>query len=261
MYAQPSNTNSSKSRKKHDTNAISPQQKHPGSLALKPGSLFPNHSHTHTVQRKNTAKYLNPTPTGIARHHIIPDTVLKTFIQRVRIQDSDVFRQLIQAVETAYIIYHSITPADIEGVTPENFRTLPDTIRNRFLILLAITKTSDPGDYENEMQEAFIWSPGNLVFGPINRDNDPQDEFDLPAAFNAGIPLGSPRNASTATPATGAFALGDALSMMLLYNTGIIAHPIPEIIRTILIPHILSGIHDGRGGDWTQSPLQMMTGT
>lgn len=60
---------------------------------LKSGQIYGNQSMLNVIneqysdtiiQRKDTAEYLNGIETGLARHHIIPDSVLREFIIKVR---------------------------------------------------------------------------------------------------------------------------------------------------------------------------------
>ena len=212
-----------------------------------------------TIQKKGTAEYLNPVGLNEARHHIIPDNVLRQFISRLRENDNTTFLRLVNAVEESYIQYHGVTPEEISNAQQqftdtthvrEYIRGFENRIRANFLVLITYTKTNDHDEYLNEMQAAFVWSPGNLVIGPRNRTADPGDAYDREAAKIAGIPLGTPRILEPGVEPTGQMALGEVLSMMLYYIDGTIDHVDQNIINTMLIPHIKRGIFDGRGGAW-----------
>lgn len=205
------------------------------------------------LQRKSTANYLNPLPSGQTRHHIIPDSILKKFIAKIKNNDPATYLKLITAVEESYIHYHGITQDELTNprLSDINYiRSLPSSPRNKFLVLINYTKENDLNEYQEEMKHAFIWSPGNIVIGPTNRTANPDDNFDSEAAKIAGIPMGTPRNSGTHTAPTGQMALSEVLSMMLYYNDGTINQVDDNIIDTILIPHIKRAIFDGTGATW-----------
>ncbi|MDE6627146.1 MAG: hypothetical protein K2K56_12340 [Lachnospiraceae bacterium] len=207
------------------------------------------------LQKKDTAEYLNPLPSSDqARHHIIPDSILRNFIAKVRNNDRPTFEKLIAAVEESYIQYHNITQEELGNprlLDLNYIRELPKTPKNNFLTLITYTKANDPAEYYNNMEKAFVWSPGNLVIGPRQRGADPGSEYDREAAHIAGIPLGTPRylGPMVAEP-TGQMALGEALSMMLHYIDGTIDRLNQNIIDTILILHIKRSISNGMGSMW-----------
>lgn len=212
------------------------------------------------LQKKDTAEYLNPLPSSDqARHHIIPDSILRDFIAKVRNSDWATFEKLIAAVEESYIQYYHITQEELGDprlLDPNYIKKLSNNPRNNFLTLITYTKTNnlnveEGNPYYDDMEKAFVWSPGNLVIGPRQRGADPGSQFDREAAHIAGIPLGTPRylGPMVAEP-TGQMALGEALSMMLYYIDGTIDRLNQNIIDTILIPHIKRAIFDGTGSMW-----------
>lgn len=205
------------------------------------------------LQRKETAEYLNPVSSGCARHHIIPDDILKSFIAKVREKEPDVFKNLIRAVEKSYIDYHGISEDEIKNMNSLNLsciKRLDNNPRNKFLVLITYTKNEEHEDYLNDMQKAFVWSPGNLVIGPTNRKADPGNEFDREAAEIAGIPLGTPRNVSADEEPTGQFRLAEVLSMMENYIADDDYSLPMNIVCDILIPHIKRKIADGSKAVW-----------
>ncbi len=206
-----------------------------------------------TLQKKDTAKYLDRLPPGQARHHILPDSILKAFIANIKNNNLPTYNKLITAVEESYIQYHNIEQQELDDPRLSDLdyiKILPNNPRNNFLILITYTKRNDPFDYQEGMEHAFIWSPGNIVIGPNNRTQDPQDSFDSEAAAIGGISMGTPRHSDTHTEPTGQMALGEALSMMLYYNEGLINQIDDNIIDTILIPHIKRAIFNGMGSVW-----------
>lgn len=205
------------------------------------------------LQKKDTAEYLNPLPTGQARHHIIPDSILRDFIAKVKINDEATFKKLIAAVEESYIQYHNITQEELSNpslLDLQYIRKLDKNPRNKFLTLITYTKANELGEYCNDMEKAFVWSPGNLVIGPQRRRSDPGNQFDEEAALIAGIPSGTPRCHEPEAEHTGQMALKDAISMMLDYNAGTMDRVDDNIIDNILIPHIKRAISNGMGSVW-----------
>lgn len=205
------------------------------------------------LQKKGTAEYLNPLPTGQARHHIIPDSILREFIAKVKTNDPATFQRLIAAVEESYIQYHNITQEELSNprlLDLQYIRELDNNPRNNFLTLITYIKEKDLNEYNNDMEKAFVWSPGNLVIGPQQRGEDPGNQFDCEAALKAGIPLGTPRYLGPNAEPTGQMALGEALSMMLYYIDGTMDRVDDNIIDNILIPHIKRAISNGMGSVW-----------
>ncbi|MCM1498868.1 MAG: hypothetical protein NC124_10435 [Clostridium sp.] len=207
------------------------------------------------LQKKDTAEYLNPlSSSDQARHHIIPDSILRDFIAEVKNNDQPTFEKLIKAVEKSYIQYHNITQEELDNpcLSDLNYiKELPNNPKNKFLTLITYTKTNESDEYYSDMEKAFVWSPGNLVIGPKQRGADPGNEYDYEAALIAGIPLGTPRylGPMVAEP-TGQMALGEALSMMLYYIDGTTDRLDDNIIDNILIPHIKRAVTDGTSKHW-----------
>lgn len=207
------------------------------------------------LQKKDTAEYLNPLPfSNQARHHIIPDSILRDFIAKVKDNDRPTFEKLIAAVEESYRQYHNITQEELRNPCLLNLnyiKALPNDPRNKFLTLITYTRANIPDEYYNDMEKAFVWSPGNLVIGPQERGADPGNNFDSEAADIARIPSGTPRYLGPmAAEPTGQMALGEALSMMLYYIDGTIDKLNQNIIDTILIPHIKRSISNGMSSTW-----------
>ncbi len=145
-------------------------------------------------QMKNTATYLPQIPSDMARHHIIPDTLLKSVFKKAKEKalDSKHFKfydqiktLAIDQYEKRFNAESKINNDEITNISQSLIKK-PYNPKNEIEKITKINFNPEQLD-EDDIEELFIWSPGNLVIGPKeDRLLDPGNTLDIEAMELAG---------------------------------------------------------------------------
>lgn len=134
---------------------------------------------------KGTGRYLKSSLV-LTRHHIIPESVLEKFYNKMKeyIGDANQSSFLQSEIEQMLLALRSsiINSSDLTSEGQE-FSMHDITGKELFNAWFSRTEVINWSDFvsTSAIDEILIWFPENLVWGPKNRSDDPGDKLDIKA--------------------------------------------------------------------------------
>ncbi|MDE6434200.1 MAG: hypothetical protein K2L07_08220 [Lachnospiraceae bacterium] len=136
--------------------------------------------------------------TGLKRHHIIPDSILQSFWNKVseNAVKSEEDKKLFERMKNMAFHVHKRRYAEDRKIIRDEIR-LMDEMREYGQIYSADSEMqkADRGNLsghnmeeidEEDLRSMFVWMPGNIVIGPAQRQLEPGNTLDREAMLVAG---------------------------------------------------------------------------